>query len=257
MIFYHYISIESFVEGLKSSDEGMFTFVAESLMHRTPENEEPYGLQLFREAIQRYESQKGIDPAKSKRDFPFFRQNSRWLIGPEMSYYFAPFFGHQLQNVPKDQPMVLAVDYERLVGHCLEENLALVHCKYDRDETIDSFVASLDKEYGKFFFENDHVGFSASSQLFTLLSDAWLKSCEPTHASDDEWRLSVLRAPDEVDYTASDHSLITTAKVTVPLDGIAAIALADHERHPLLFGTIAGLLTKAGLQPERLLYGMD
>ena len=257
MIFYHYISLKELADGQKLSEKGMFTFSAVSLMHSTPENEEPYGIKLFREAIGLYEKQRGIDPTESKRAFPFFRQNSRWLVGPEMSYYYLTFFEHQLVKPPEDKQIILAVDYERLVAYCLEENMTLVRCKYDHDQMVTSFVTALEKEYDKFVIENDQVGFSATSQLFTLLSDSWLKCHESSSASDDEWRMAQMLASDEVDYVASDDSLVTTASISIPLDCIAAIALADHERHPLLYGTVMGLLRKLALQPERLLYGMD
>ena len=51
-------------------------------MHIVPQEEIEYGLSLLRESIGLYEERKGIPVEKSKKAMPFFRQDSRMLVGP-------------------------------------------------------------------------------------------------------------------------------------------------------------------------------
>ena len=88
MDLYSYVSIESFVRGCKESKTpGTFTLHVPNLLYAKSDEVIGYGLSLLRRSIVLHEEQKGIGPELSKQNIPFFRENRRMLIGPEVEMY--------------------------------------------------------------------------------------------------------------------------------------------------------------------------
>ena len=88
MDLYSYVSIESFVRGCKESKTpGTFTLHVPNLLYAKSDEIIGYGLSLLRRSIVLHEEQKGIGPELSKQNIPFFRENRRMLIGPEVEMY--------------------------------------------------------------------------------------------------------------------------------------------------------------------------
>ena len=88
MDLYSYVSIESFVRGCKESKTpGTFTLHVPNLLYAKSDEVIGYGLSLLRRSIVLHEEQKGIGPELSKQNIPFFRENRRMLIGPEIEMY--------------------------------------------------------------------------------------------------------------------------------------------------------------------------
>ena len=91
MDLYSYVSIESFVRGCKESKTpGTFTLHVPNLLYAKSDEVIGYGLSLLRRSIVLHEEQKGIGPELSKQNIPFFRENRRMLIGPEVEMYALP-----------------------------------------------------------------------------------------------------------------------------------------------------------------------
>ena len=91
MNLYSYVSIESFVRGCKESKiPGTFTLRIPNLLYAKPDEVIGYGLSLLRRSIVVHEEQNGIKQEFSKQNIPFFRENRRMLIGPEMEMYTFP-----------------------------------------------------------------------------------------------------------------------------------------------------------------------
>ena len=92
MVLYCRVSLNAFVESFRttSGPDSFFTLPAKGLMHIVPQEEIEYGLSLLRESIGLYEERKGIPVEKSKKAMPFFRQDSRMLVGPEIGMYVIP-----------------------------------------------------------------------------------------------------------------------------------------------------------------------
>lgn len=86
--------MNAFVESFRttSGPDSFFTLPAKGLMHIVPQEEIEYGLSLLRESIGLYEERKGIPVEKSKKAMPFFRQDSRMLVGPEIGMYVIPLY---------------------------------------------------------------------------------------------------------------------------------------------------------------------
>lgn len=76
-----------------------------------------YGLSLLRRSIVLHEEQNGIKQEFSKQHIPFFRENRRMLIGPEMEMYALSLY--QNPEIPSrgegKEGFLLAVDF-RLRG---------------------------------------------------------------------------------------------------------------------------------------------
>lgn len=262
MYLYTYISLQSFVEGCRvSSGETALILHAESLLHVVPSEEYQYGLSLLRKAIRFYEEQKGISLENSKQDIPFFRENRRMLIGPEMEIYKLSFYENEayepewLHAVSKPY-LKLTFDYEALAEHCLFENIFLIRCKYDEEQTLQTFVSQMDREYDKFFFDEEHSGFAADSHFFSLMCNACLEVKEPRLATEQEWRLAVLRSPSDADYSYADGKLEPTIPLSLPLASIRRVAFPDRENNELNYSALAGFMQRIGLSPERYLEGM-
>ena len=86
MVLYCRVSLNAFVESFRntSGPDSFFTLPAKGLMHIVPQEEIEYGLSLLRESIGLYEERKGIPVEKSKKAMPFFRQDSRRLVGAQL-----------------------------------------------------------------------------------------------------------------------------------------------------------------------------
>ena len=102
-------------------------------MHIVPQEEIEYGLSLLRESIGLYEERKGIPVEKSKKAMPFFRQDSRMLVGPEIGMYVIPLYEEPGEPAQSAEPsLVLELDYQSLGELCLFENYSLLSCKYEK-----------------------------------------------------------------------------------------------------------------------------
>lgn len=286
MEIYHFLTVESFVEGWRPNGSVFtFTLPAVHLMHAASPAQYEYGLSLLRKAIGIYEQKRGIPPEKSKREMPFFRENSRMLVGPEVELYILSFYEHFfLPGNPKDSGgglqdrwevgqgegkaaacygfssvprIALKLDAEKLAHHCLTENMFFLRCKYEGEQILQTFAAQMEREYDKFFYDDEHSGFTADSRFFSMLCNAVLEVGLPACASEKEWRLAVFKSPEEVEYRYTDGNLVPFFKVSIPVDSIRRIRLENYPAHPLLYGSLAGFLKSKGLSPQRYLEGMQ
>lgn len=256
MVLYCRVSLNSFVESMeKTSGPGSsFTIPAVGLMHLVPPEEIEYGLSLLRESIGLYEERKGIPVEKSKQAMPFFRQDSRMLVGPEIGMYVIPLYERPGNPRHSAEPsLVLELDYQSLGELCLFENYSLLSCKYEKEPVLNHFMAQLEKEYDTFFFDEEHTGFTPSSHFFSMLCNACLEVKHPSSIEDKEWRLALLRSPEEASYRYECGNLIPYLPVTLPVECLRRVYLEEFQRQPLLFGTLNGFLKSKGLPAEQLL----
>ena len=157
MDLYSYVSIESFVRGCKESKTpGTFTLHVPNLLYAKSDEVIGYGLSLLRRSIVLHEEQKGIGPELSKQNIPFFRENRRMLIGPEVEMYALSLY--QNLEIPsgvkeKDTSCLrLTFDYGALGEYSLSEEKYLLRCKYNEEENLNAFVSQMRREYDKFFY---------------------------------------------------------------------------------------------------------
>lgn len=141
MDLYSYVSIESFVRGCKESKTpGTFTLHVPNLLYAKSDEIIGYGLSLLRRSIVLHEEQKGIGPELSKQNIPFFRENRRMLIGPEVEMYALSLY--QNLEIPsgvkeKDTSCLrLTFDYGALGEYSLSEEKYLLRCKYNEEENL-------------------------------------------------------------------------------------------------------------------------
>lgn len=256
MILYCYVSLKSFVEMWGDSAGGVSTVLlpAIELMHSVQEDAVDYGLSVLRESIGVYERQKGIPAEQSKRAMPFFREDSRLLVGPEMGMYILPLYERPDLPAGDGEPtLVLELDYTAVGEHCLFENLFLLRCKYDRELAVQAFLERLETEYDTFFFDEEHTGFTPDSRFFSLLCNACLEVRDPALAGEKEWRLAGLRSPEDVLYRYHGGDLVPYLPISLPIDSLKHIYLKDFKEQPLLQGTLIGFLKSKGLPAEELL----
>ncbi|MDD2952702.1 MAG: hypothetical protein PHC95_06020 [Parabacteroides sp.] len=260
MVLYYRISLSSFVESLEktSGPDSFFTIPAKGLMHIVPQEEVEYGLSLLRESIGLYEERKGIPMEKSKKAMPFFRQDSRMLVGPEIGMYVISLYekpGEPSEPARSAEPsLVLELDYQSLGELCLFENYSLLSCKYEKEPILNHFTTQLEKEYDTFFFNEEHTGFTPDSRFFSMLCNACLEVRHPSSMGDKEWRLALLRSPEEASYRYEPGgSLIPYVPVSLPAECLRRVHLEAFQRQPLLFGTLNGFLKSKGLPAEQLL----
>lgn len=256
MVLYYYVSLKSFVEMWeeKSGATSSFMLPAIELMHRVQEEEVEYGLSVLRESIGLYEEQNHIPVELSKKEMPFYRQDSRSLVGPEMGMYIVPLYERPDLSFPCEGPgLVLELDYSALGEHCLFENLFLLRCKYNRKPVVEEFLVKLETEYDKFFFDEEHTGFTADSRFFSMLCNACMEVRDPALEPEKEWRLAGLKSPDEVVYRYMQEDLLPYFPISLPADCLKRIYLRDLKEHPLLHGTLINFLKSKGLPTEQLL----
>lgn len=262
MDLYAYISLECFVKGFGEHSSGLqLSLPAKNLLYAEKKEDYLYGLSLLRKAIALYEEQKQIPSAESKQAIPFFREHRRMLIGPELDLYKLSFYENETYEPEwlhaTGQPYLkLVFDYEALAEHCLFENMFLVRCKYEEAQTVQTFITQMDREYDKFFFDEEHSGFTADSHFFSLMCNACLEVREPRFATEREWRLAVLRSPSEADYIFDNGCLEPSVAVSLPLASIRRVSFPDYEKNELNFSALAGFMQRIGLSPERYLEGV-
>lgn len=262
MDLYAYILLECFVKGYAEQATGpVLSLPAKNLLYAEQKEDYLYGLSLLRKAIGLYEEQKQIPPAESKQAVPFFRDNRRMLVGPEMDIYKLSFYANEAYqpewlHATSAPYLKLTFDYEALAEHCLFENMFLVRCKYDEAQTLQTFVGQMEREYDKFFFDEEHSGFTADSHFFSLMCNACLEVREPRRAAEQEWRLAVLRNPSDVDYTFADNRLEPSVTLALPLASVSRVAFPGREENESSFSSLAGFMQRIGLSPERYLEGL-
>lgn len=252
-LLYAYLPLADFFGCLgETAGTGLLRLTLGSLPHVVPERDYLFGLGLLREAFALYEERRGIDPGMSKRGMPFFRENSRQLVGPEVGLYLFPLYGNGVLDCRRGEPVIrLALDYGQLADYCLSEGLSLFRRKYDRAFCLDNFLAQLEREYDKVFFDEEHTGFAADSRFFSLLCNACLEVADPADNAREEWRIVLLKRPEEVDYRYGEGMIWPFTTVGLPVTCLRGVALM--EANPLLHGTLIGFLRKAGLPAEQLL----
>lgn len=261
MDLYCYISLESFVEGcIKDDTCSSFFLPAGYLFNTVLQQDYLYGLDLLKKAISVYEEQNNISSEDSKADIPFFRDHQRRLIGPEIDLFMVSFYeSAELPDISSiEKPVLkLTVEYSALAGFCLSQNIFLVRCKYNENETLQTFVRQMEREYTKFFYNEEQTGFTGDSHFFSLLCNACLEVKRSSLSEEKEWRMALLRAPSEADYCFRNGTLIPFTSVPLPLSCIRQIALLEAPGHELNYTALAGFLQKIGLAPEHYLEGMQ
>ena len=257
-----YISLQSFVEGCTGpAGEPALILQAENLLYTVPEEEYQYGLSLLRKAIGEYEVQKGIPLESSKQAIPFFREKRRMLIGPEMEMYALPVY--QSPEIPsglkqgKSPYLRLTFDYGAIGEYSLSDDKYLLQCKYNEEENLKTFVSQMEREYDKFFYDEEHTGFTRDSRLFSMLCNACLEVREPCFASEQEWRIVQFCDPVNAGYDFTDGDLVPYVDYTIPFDCLRQIALQNRAENNLTYSALAGFLQRMGLAPERYLEGMQ
>lgn len=249
-------SLESFVNGLRQSS--LLTIPALNVINNKL-YDPLYGLELFRKAIGKYEQRKGISPEQSKRAIPFFRENRRMLVGPEMEMYALSFYESNKPASPagmKKADLELAFDYPALAEYCLLENSSLLRCSYDEEQSLQWFVDQLEQEYGKFFFDDEHTGFTRDSGFFSLLCNACLKVQEPGKEDEREWKLVRFISPEDAEYAFLEGVFTSFTSVSLPVNSLKRIKLLNREERPDEFSALAGFLQSKGLAPELILEGV-
>lgn len=261
MYLHAYISVKSFVEGCKISEVPQSLIVRiPNLMYSIPEEEIGYGLSLLRQSIVCHEKAAHILPENSKQGIPFFRNKRKMLIGPEMEMYSWSFYEsseipHNLKK--EDEPLLcLSFDYEALGSYCLSENMYLLRCKYDEEKNLQTFTGQMEREYPKFFYDEEHTGFTADSRLFSMLCNACLEVREARFASEQEWRMARFSDPADASYEYDGNTLLSNIPVTIPLSCISKVALLNQEDNSITYSALAGFLQQIGLAPERYLEGL-
>lgn len=261
MYLYSYLTVKSFVESCRSVvAEGNYNLQLLNLMYSVPEKETDYGLSLLRRSIREYERAHSVDPEQSKKEMPFFRNNRRWLVGPEVEMYIRSFYeSPELPHAYREcnEPLLrIAFDYSGLGDYCLSENLHLLRCKYEEEKNLQTFSVQMEREYSKFFFDDEHTGFTAGSRFFSLLCNACLEVRPPEFEAEKEWRMVRFFRPAEASYDFSAGGFYSFTSVSLPFSTVKRLKLMNWENDRKTFGVLAGFLQHIGSMPERLLEGL-
>lgn len=261
MDLYSYVSIGSFVHGCKESKTpGTFVLRVPNLLYAKSDEVIGYSLSLLRRSIVLHEEQNGIKQEFSKQHIPFFRENRRMLIGPEMEMYALSLY--QNPEIPsgvkekKASCLQLTFDYGALGEYSLSEEKYLLRCKYNEEENLNAFVSQMKWEYDKFFCDEEHTGFKRDSCFFSMLCNACLEVREPRWVSEQEWRLVQFCNPVEAEYDFIGDNLVPYVDYAIPFGCLRRIALVNLSENSLTYSALAGFLQSIGLAPDRYLEGM-
>ena len=247
-------SLINFINGAAKSE--IDWFLPNRLTDKTM-SEYSYGLSLFRQAIHDYEKVRSVSSEDSKAGIPFFRENLNLLVGPEMHIYATRLYETYDAALQENPDLILTLDYEKLGEHCIFENLFLLKCKYDKENTILFFEQQLEKEYDKFFYDEEYTGFAPDSRFFSLLCNACLEIREPQYAEQKEWVIASLLMPDDATYRYAGGRLESSTSTSIPIEVIERISMPFYKERRDEYTALAGLLKQKGLNPEELLEGLE
>lgn len=256
-----YLSLKSFINGiLKFSEKTQIEIEFMDLLNQESPECEDYGLSVLRKSILEYEKIKQIPIHESKSEMPFFRKKRRMLIGPEIGLFVFPLYESDV--IPEkwkkftEPYVILRLDYEVLTEYCLQENLFLLKCRYDEDQNIEYFIRSMEKEYDKFFYDDEHSGFTRDSRFFSLLYNACMEVADPKFAVEKEWRLALFSELAGLSFQYENGRLNSYVKKNLPLNCIRKITLYDPQNEGRNYSALAIFLQSVGLVPDRYLSGL-
>lgn len=246
------IGLDVFADGLKRND-GLLYLELENLLYAENSNCD-YGLSLLRDAVAGYEQQNGIASEDSKRQIPFFRDNRRLLIGPEVGLFALRLYGNR-EAIPfsRETELLVTVDSYKLGDFCLDENLYLLQCKYDEQRSRKQFMEKIALEYGNIHFDGEHFGFIPGTQFFSMLYTACLEICPPDWAKQEEWRLCAFRSPSDAEFVRRMGTLRSVSTVGLPFGCIVSLS---YDTASSQYSLLADLLERYGLDPYRYLEGL-
>ncbi|MDD4516327.1 hypothetical protein [Massilibacteroides sp.] len=252
------VSLQKITEKAFSTEFGKsFDLFLDNRLTNKYESECAYSLSLFRQAIKNYEKNKGISPAKSKSEIPFFRENQNLFVGPEMHLYAANLYETYETCLEGNPDLVFRFDYDKLGEHCIFENLFLLKCKYDETQNLLYFEKEFEKEYEKFFYNEEYTGFASDSRFFSLLCHACLAVRKPESAVQNEWTMASLVMPEGASYQYNDGCLESFFTTSIPFDIIEQISMPDYKARKDEYTAFAGLLKQKGLNPVDVLEGYE
>ncbi len=241
----------------KIGNSGVLNLILSNRLTDRWMSEVTYGLSLFRQAILDFETSNEVLADKSKAGIPFFRENLNLLVGPEMHIYGLRLYETYASCLNENPDLILTLDYDKLAEHCIFENMFLLKCKYDEAQNLNYFKKQLEKEYDKFFYDEEYTGFAPDSRFFSLLCTACLEMRAPQFAEKKEWMLASLVMPDDAIYHYQDGSLQSYSSTAIPFDIVEQISMPEYEKRKDEYTAIAGLLKQKGIQPEGLLEGFE
>ena len=250
------ISLHTFVEAFKQTAgiNSTITLPAIGMMHSVPQEEVDYGLSVLRESILAFERAKGVPVERSKAEMPFFRQDTRMLVGPEVEMFILPLYEQMVERPLDGEPtLIVSLDYKKLGEQCLFENYSLIACKSEKESFVRHYMAQLETEYDKFFYDEENTGFTADSRFFSLMCNACLEIKRQQPGEQKEWRLAALRFPEEASFRLDQDKLISYLPIELPVTCVKQIYLEDYKKQPLLYGTLNGFLKSKGLPAEQFL----
>lgn len=252
------LSFENFIAAVSVGEIGReINLILSNRLNNSCLSEYTYGLSLFRKAIYNFEKEKGIPLAESKGEIPFFRENLNLLVGPEMHIYATRLYETYDTCLTTHPDLILTLNYEQLGEHCIFENLFLLRCKYDEEQHIRFFEDQLEKEYDKFFYDDEYTGFAVDSRFFSLLCNACLEIRAAHLSAQKEWILARLLMPEDAAYRYHDGCLESFATTPLPIEIIERISMPDYKKRKDEYTALAGFLKQKGLSPEELLDGFE
>lgn len=258
MKIYYPISLKLFAKGmLNASGNRNFSLQLNNLLAGKNRAEYNYGLSMLRLAIISFEQKNGVPESRSKARIPFFRENMSQLVGPEMNIYSASLFESHEACLQREPELILAFNYEELGEHCILENLFLTRCKYDMEQAVSVFEKQLEREYEKFFYNEEYTGFASDSQFFSMLCNACLEIRKYKFADQKEWCVASLVMPENADYRYRNGQLESFVSTPVPFQAIERINMPDYRQRRDEYTALIGLLKQQGLNPEGLLEGFE
>lgn len=253
------VSLEDFFYANNKCEENSCFKISMSdvLVEKFDSQNEPFGFSILRDAIKNYEEQNPLCPSPSKSAMPFFRENQRRLIGPELIPFSFSFFEENSTFQPHETSVVLTFELEDLIDFCLNENYSLIRCKYNREECHDAFFNEMKREYDKVFFDEENTGFRPDSHFSSILYKALFECCPESEKELKEWRISTLVEPADADYIYDKNMIKAVKSIYLPKSYIKQIKLyPDYVKNQGIYTTLIGFLKKNGLVPERLLVGL-
>lgn len=252
------ISLDSFFKGVNNTpmQQTLSLELNKYLTDNTFE-EYTYGLSVLSQAIQIYENKKGTTTENSKVNMHFLRENLHLLVGPEMDIYSNRLYETEDACTKDQNNLIITFNYDLLGEHCIFENLFLVKCKYDEKQSLVFFEEKLEKEYDKFFYDEEHTGFAQDSQFFAMLCNACLEIREECFASQKEWNIASLVMPEDAGYRRKNGKLESYSSTPIPFEAIEKISMPSYKNRKDEYTALVGLLKQKGVHPEGLLEGFE
>lgn len=261
-ILYHYTTLEALINILDTANSKINVRASHAEFMHDP-SEYSMGLRLFKESLQKYETQKGLDVQSSTSSRVSLE--GKGIFRNAHKTFGEPFIFCLTEN-SDDLSMWkeyggngcgIAIGFEKkgLLDYSdEEENTHLYKCQYDYQEALDILSGEWDKYYDKFQVSEDGNTVTINGFFPDINISRWSFVLKNGHyAKESEWRLvkNSFRK-EEWNFRAKNDHMLPFVEFNIPRQSISSLVLGPSKNPTLQKNSVELLIHKLYDKEDRI-----